>query len=74
MVKPPILALPNFTLAFEIECDALGRAMWAILMQNKHLIAFYSQALKGRSLGMSTYKKELFALVSQLFKGGDPTC
>lgn len=32
-------------------------------MQNKHLISFYSQALKGRALGLSTYEKELFALV-----------
>lgn len=63
-VKPPVLALPNFTIPFEIECDASERVVGAILMQNKHFIALYSQALKERSLGISTYEKELFSLVS----------
>ena len=32
-------------------------------MQNHKPIAFHSQALKGKSLALSTYEKELLALV-----------
>jgi hypothetical protein len=40
----------------------------AVLMQNGRPIAFLSQALKGRALHMSTYEKELLALVSVVQK------
>lgn len=64
ITNPPVLTLPNFSIPFEVEWDASGKAVGAILMQNGHPIAFFSQALKGRSLSMSTYENELFALVS----------
>lgn len=54
VVNLQVLSLPNFTILFEIECDASRKIMGALLMQNKYLIAFYSQALKGIALGMST--------------------
>lgn len=36
----------------------------AVLMQGQRPIAFDSQALKGRSLHLSTYEKEFLALVT----------
>lgn len=39
-------------------------------MQNQQSIAFHSQALKGRSLHLSTYKKELLDLVTAVKKWG----
>lgn len=39
-------------------------------MQNQQSIAFHSQALKGRSLHLSTYKKELLDLVTGVKKWG----
>ena len=37
-------------------------------MQNYRPLAFHSQALKGRSLHLSTYEKELLALVTAIKK------
>ena len=66
---PPMLALPDFTIAFIMEYATSSLGLCVDLMQDYKPIAFHSQALKGRNFTLSTYVKELLALVVVVKKG-----
>ncbi|XP_019414654.1 PREDICTED: uncharacterized protein LOC109326422 [Lupinus angustifolius] len=59
----PILALPNFAQEFTLEVDASGQGVGVVLMQNNHPIAFISRMLNQQQQALSTYEKELIAVV-----------
>jgi len=66
LIKALLLVLPNFSKTFEIECDTSNVGIEAMLLQEGHPIAYFSEKLKRSHLNSSTYDKELYALVRTL--------
>ncbi|CAN6473212.1 unnamed protein product [Victoria cruziana] len=63
MLSAPVLALPDFSQTFVVETDASDMGVGAVLSQGGHPIAFMSKALTHRARPLSTYEKELLAIV-----------
>jgi hypothetical protein len=72
LTSAPIIQPPNWSLPFEIMCDASDFAIGAVLGQCKdkkhHAIAYASKNLIGPQLNYATTEKELLAIVFAIDK------
>jgi hypothetical protein len=64
----PVLALPDFSQPFVLECDASREGIGAMLMQNQHPIAFESINLRESERLYPIYDKEMLAIMHALAK------
>lgn len=58
----PVLAIPDFSRQFELECDASGFNIGTILTQQGRPIAYFSKALSHKTVNSSAFEKELMAV------------
>ncbi|KAL4387958.1 hypothetical protein GQ457_09G016880 [Hibiscus cannabinus] len=74
LVTTPIVALPYWTLPFELMCDASDYAVGAVLGQYKgkifHPIYYASKILNDFQVNYTTTKKELLAVIFAFDKPG----
>lgn len=64
----PVLALLDFTQPFILECDTSEEGIGAVLMQDRHPIAYESRKLTSAERLYSIYNKEMIAIVHALTK------
>ena len=72
LTSAPIIAAPDWSLPFELMCDASDYAIGAVLGQRKdklpHVIYYASRTLNDAQLNYATTEKELLAVVFALEK------
>ncbi|MCO5584398.1 hypothetical protein L7F22_038324 [Adiantum nelumboides] len=66
MTTGPVLSLPDLQKSFEVYCDACGRSLGAVLMQEGRVIAYESHMFSKPEMTAQIYEKELLAVIHAL--------
>ncbi|MCO5608605.1 hypothetical protein L7F22_062818 [Adiantum nelumboides] len=66
MTTGSVLILPDLQKSFEVYCDACGRRLGAVLMQEGRVIAYESRMFSKPEMTTQIYEKELLAVIHAL--------
>jgi hypothetical protein len=66
LTTAPVLAQPDNTKSFDVDCDASGTGLGCVLMQDNRVIAYASRALRPHEQNYPTHDLELAAVVHAL--------
>ena len=66
LISKPTLVLLDLTKPFEVQCNACGHSLGAVLLQEGHAIAYKSRRLNDHEKNLGIYKKELLAILHAL--------
>ena len=68
VIEKPFLELTNFNKVFQVDCDASGITIGAVLSQEGRPIIFFSEKLNEAKKNYFLYHREFFAIVQALKK------
>ena len=66
LISAPVLTPPDESKPFQVFCDASLQGLGAVLMQDKHVVAYTSRQLKPNEKNYPTHDLELAAVVHAL--------
>ena len=65
-ISKPVLVYLDLSKPFEVQCDACGHSLGAVLLQEGNAIAYKSWKLNNHKKNIGIYKKELLAILHAL--------